>query len=168
VVYSLFIKYRIRGLVCWFRGALASKTICACLIKLKLSHYTPRRRLEGEEVWLLLILDLGTRWWWVVSVLPLPLFTPGESTPGTHCTAGWAGHRAGLDTEARGKILSPLPVIEPRSPGRPARSLTLYWLSYLAHIYLLLKEIKSERSYKMYALPVCKYVQCRAVYWKYN
>jgi hypothetical protein len=34
------------------------------------------------------------------------------------------GPRAGLDTEARGQILSPLPRIEPRSPGRPARSLT--------------------------------------------
>jgi hypothetical protein len=27
------------------------------------------------------------------------------------------GLRAGLDTEVRGKILSPLPGIEPRSPG---------------------------------------------------
>jgi hypothetical protein len=32
------------------------------------------------------------------------------------------GPRAGLDTEARGKIISPLPGIEPRLPGRPARS----------------------------------------------
>jgi hypothetical protein len=32
------------------------------LKELKLSHYTPRRRLGGEEVQLLLILDLGTRW----------------------------------------------------------------------------------------------------------
>jgi hypothetical protein len=31
------------------------------------------------------------------------------------------GLRAGLDTEVRGKILSPLPGIEPRSPGRPVR-----------------------------------------------
>jgi hypothetical protein len=31
------------------------------------------------------------------------------------------GPRAGLDTEVRGKILSPLPGIESRSPGRPAR-----------------------------------------------
>jgi hypothetical protein len=29
------------------------------------------------------------------------------------------GSRAGLDTEARGKILLPLPGIEPRSPSRP-------------------------------------------------
>jgi hypothetical protein len=30
-------------------------------------------------------------------------FTPGERNPGTHCTGGWVGPRAGLDTEARGK-----------------------------------------------------------------
>jgi hypothetical protein len=35
------------------------------------------------------------------------------------------GPRAGLDTEARGKVLSPLPGTERRSPGRPE------WL----HIY---------------------------------
>jgi hypothetical protein len=28
-----------------------------------------------------------------------------ELTPGAHCTEGWVGLRAGLDTEARGKIL---------------------------------------------------------------
>jgi hypothetical protein len=60
-----------------------------------------------------------------------PPFTPGERTPGTHCTEGWVGLRAGLDTEARRKILSPLPGIEPRSSGRPARNQTLYCLSYL-------------------------------------
>jgi hypothetical protein len=32
-------------------------------------------------------------------------FTPGERTPGTHCTGGWVGPRAGVDTEARGKIV---------------------------------------------------------------
>jgi hypothetical protein len=34
-------------------------------------------------------------------------FCPGERTPGTHCTGGWVGPRAGLDTEVRGKILCP-------------------------------------------------------------
>jgi hypothetical protein len=34
--------------------------------------------------------------------------------------------RVGLDTEARGKILSPLPGIEPQSPGCPARRQTLH------------------------------------------
>jgi hypothetical protein len=111
-------------------------TLNKLTLKLKLSHYTPRRRLGGEEVYLLLILDLGTRWGWVVSVTPRSRFSPGERTPGTHCTGGWVGPRAGLDTETRGKILSSLPGIEPRSPGRPARSQTLYWLSYPAHTNL--------------------------------
>jgi hypothetical protein len=43
------------------------------------------------------------------------------------------GLRAGLDTEARGQILSPLPGSEPRSPGHPACSQTLHRLSYPAH-----------------------------------
>jgi hypothetical protein len=43
------------------------------------------------------------------------------------------GLRIDLDTEARGKILWPLPRIEPRLPDRPARSQTLYWLSYPAY-----------------------------------
>jgi hypothetical protein len=33
---------------------------------------------------------------WVVSITPRPRFTPGERTPGTHCTGGWVGPRAGL------------------------------------------------------------------------
>jgi hypothetical protein len=39
---------------------------------------------------------------------------PGKGPRGTHCTGGWVGLRAGLDTEARGKIFSPLLAIEPR------------------------------------------------------
>jgi hypothetical protein len=57
---------------------------------------------------------------WVVSVTPRPCFSPGERTPSTHCTGGWVGTRAGLDTEARGKVLclcwvsSPVrPVVQP-------------------------------------------------------
>jgi hypothetical protein len=65
--------------------------------KVKLSRYTPWRRLGWETVSLLLILNLGTRWGLVVSVTPRPRFTPGERTPDTHCT--------GLDAEARRKIL---------------------------------------------------------------
>jgi hypothetical protein len=43
---------------------------------------------------------------WSVS-RPGSAFTPRERTPGTHWTGGWVGPRAGLDTEARGKILCP-------------------------------------------------------------
>jgi hypothetical protein len=41
---------------------------------------------------------------------------PRERNPGTHCTGGWVGPRAVVDTEFRGKIPSLLPGIEPRSP----------------------------------------------------
>jgi hypothetical protein len=57
---------------------------------------------------------------------PGPRFSSGQRTTGTHCTGGWVGPRAGLDTQVRGKIISLLPRIEPRSPGHPARSQTLY------------------------------------------
>jgi hypothetical protein len=46
---------------------------------------------------------------------------------------GWAPDP--VWTEAAGKILSPLPGIELRSPGRRARSQTLYWLSYPARTH---------------------------------
>jgi hypothetical protein len=47
------------------------------------------------------VLDRGE---WSAS-RPGRAFTPGERTPGTHCTGGWVGPRAGLDTEVRGKIV---------------------------------------------------------------
>jgi hypothetical protein len=51
---------------------------------------------------------------------------PAGKDPGTHCTGGWVGLRAGLDTEFRGIILLSLPGIETRSHSRPVRSQTLY------------------------------------------
>jgi hypothetical protein len=69
----------------------------------------------------------GGEWW---ASRPGRALPPGKGPPGTHCTGGWVGPSAGLNTEVRGKIFLPLPGIEPRSPGRPARSQTLYWLSY--------------------------------------
>jgi hypothetical protein len=45
----------------------------------------------------------GTRRGWGVSVTPRPLFTPGES-PGTHCTGGWVGPRAGLDRCGKSRL----------------------------------------------------------------
>jgi hypothetical protein len=57
-------------------------------------------------VLLLLILDLGTRWGWVVSVKPRPRFSPSERTPGTHWIGGWMGLRIGLDIEARRKLFA--------------------------------------------------------------
>jgi hypothetical protein len=69
----------------------------------------------------------------VVSVTPRPRFTPGERTPGTHWIGGWVGPRAGLDAGARRKILCPC---RGSNPDRPARSQTLYCLSYRGSIIL--------------------------------
>jgi hypothetical protein len=66
-----------------------------------------------------------------VSVTPRPRFNSGERTPGTLCTGGWVGPRAGLDTEARGKILC---LYRGSNPDRPVRSQTLYCLSYTGSI----------------------------------
>jgi hypothetical protein len=55
-------------------------------------------------------LDLGARRWWVVSTTPRPL-CPRER-PGTHCTGGWVGPRAGLDMCEK---ISPLPGFDSRT-----------------------------------------------------
>jgi hypothetical protein len=53
--------------------------------------------------------------------------SPQKRTPGSHWTGGWVGLRAGLDTEARTKILCFCPG---SNPGVPASSQSLYWLKY--------------------------------------
>jgi hypothetical protein len=52
---------------------------------------------------------------WLAS-RPGRAFTPGERTPGTPCTGGWVGPKAGLDTEVRGKILCPCRGSDPDRP----------------------------------------------------
>jgi hypothetical protein len=59
--------------------------------------------------------------------------------------------RAGLDTEATGKIILPLPRMEPRSAGHPLRSQTLYCPSSPAphmHIQIVFATI-SVYSYRL-------------------
>ena len=50
--------------------------------------------------------------------------------PGTHCTGGWVGPRA-VWTDAENLASTGI-----RSPDRPARSQSLYLLSYRAHIVI--------------------------------
>jgi hypothetical protein len=83
----------------------------------------------GEQaVQLPLILDLGTRRGgeWSAS-RPGRALAPGKGPPvPIGQEAGWAPEPVWTHTHAGGKILSPLPGIEPRLPGRPAYSQTLY------------------------------------------
>jgi len=53
------------------------------------------------------ILDLGTRWRWLVRFTPGG-FTPRGRAPGTHWIRGWVGPRAGLDAVVKRKIPNPL------------------------------------------------------------
>jgi hypothetical protein len=58
------------------------------------------------------------------------------------------GSRAVLDTEGRGKVLSPLPGIESQSPGRPARSQTLYRLIYPAYRHVMLLTVNMMWNFR--------------------
>jgi hypothetical protein len=74
----------------------------------------PRNRPEGSEGGVrdiaLLFPDLGARRGWVVSTTPRPLY-PRER-PGTRCTGGWVGTRAGLDVCEKSR---PPPGFDPRT-----------------------------------------------------
>jgi hypothetical protein len=82
------------------------------------------------------ILDLGTRWRWLVS------FTPRERAPGTHWIGGCVGPRASLDAVVKRKFSIPRRQSNTRTPNHPAHSQSLYRLSYHssmlcrhAHVY---------------------------------
>jgi hypothetical protein len=65
---------------------------------------------------------LGAKWKLVVNATPRPLY-PRER-PVTHCIGGWMGPRAGMDGCGKSR---PTGI---RFPDRPARSESLYRLSY--------------------------------------
>ena len=67
--------------------------------------------------------DRGTRRGWGVSVTPRPLFIPGKGPVSIVQEAGWASGPVWTGAE----ILAPTGI---RSPDRPARSQSLYQLSY--------------------------------------
>ena len=72
--------------------------------------------------------DHGTRRGWGVSVTPLPLFTPEKTRHPLYRRLGGPQDRSG---QVR-KISPPTGI---RSPDRPARSQSLYRLSYTAHSF---------------------------------
>ena len=94
-----------------------------CTLVQALRFCTGRTAHRGSRGIALLFHDHGTRRGWGVSVTPRPLFTPGERA-GTNFTGSWVGPRAGLDRCGKSRPT------EIRSPDRPARSQSLYRLSY--------------------------------------
>jgi hypothetical protein len=78
--------------------------------------------------------------------VPAALYLPGKGPPVPIVQeAGWAPEL--VWTQARGKIISSLPGIEPRWPGRPARSQNLYWLSYPASSEYSKRKISPSLGY---------------------
>jgi hypothetical protein len=90
---------------------------------------------ESRRIALLCFLDLGIRRGWGVSVTPWPLSTPRKDPVPIVQEAGWAPGPVWTGAEN----LAPTGI---QSPDRPARSQSLYPLSYPAHwkyCYVLLK-----------------------------
>jgi hypothetical protein len=92
--------------------------------------YRPRRPLGRVEVYVYSVLDLGTRRGWGVSVTPRSLSTPGGDPVPIVQEAGWAPGPVWTGAEN----LAP-PGFFFRSPDHPARSQSLYRLSYPAHVF---------------------------------
>jgi hypothetical protein len=111
----------------WSNDVTKGKGNITAIHKVKLSRYTPWRRLGGRRYsfysFVTSALDGGE---WLAS-RPGRALPPGKGPRSTHCTGDWVGPRAGLDAEARRKNPLSLSGIE---PGRPVRNQTLYWLSY--------------------------------------
>jgi hypothetical protein len=78
---------------------------------------------ENRGKLVLCCLDLGTR----RGQRQAPAIFYPQNRPGTHCTGGWVGPRASLDSCGKSR---PHRV---RSSDRPARCQFLYRLSYSAH-----------------------------------
>jgi hypothetical protein len=103
----------------------------------------PPRAYRGSRGIALLILDLSARRGWGQHHTPPALF---RERPGTHCTGGWVGPRAGLDVCEKSR---------PHMNSIPGpSSLSLYRLSYLAHIIRVIKQwacscILNTNKYKL-------------------
>jgi hypothetical protein len=101
-------------------------------IKQKQSHNTPME-VQGERMYSSYSFTTSAQDGMSGQLLaPASLYPRGKDPPGNHWIGGWVGPGIGLDTDARGKILLPLPGVEPRSPGRPVRIQTQF--SYADHI----------------------------------
>jgi hypothetical protein len=70
--------------------------VCVCIhIRVKQSRYRSEQAQRVDRGIALPFRDLAARRECVVSITPRALY-PWER-PGTHCTGGWVGPRAGLD-----------------------------------------------------------------------
>ena len=133
-------------------------------MKVKISRYRPGVAQRVGRGIALLFHDRGTRRGWVVSSTPWPHFTTGKDPVPTVKEAGWALGPVWTSGKSRPHLNS--------IPGRPARSQSLYLLSYPAHydiMYHILQ--KGERSKRAISRCVpCSYLvhPCSNLSWQTN
>jgi hypothetical protein len=96
-------------------------------VKVKLSRFRPGMAQRVGRGMALLFHDRGTRRGWVVRSTPRPHFAPGKYPVPILQEAGWAQGMVWMNGKSR-----PHP---DSIPPRPARSQSLYQLSYPAHVY---------------------------------
>jgi hypothetical protein len=89
-----------------------------------------------------MFLDIGTRRGWGVSVTPRPHSTPGKDPVPIVQEAGWTPGPVWTGAEN----LAPTGI---RSPDRPARSQSLYRLSYPAHKSIYLHTWKASQCKRL-------------------
>jgi hypothetical protein len=108
------------------KSSLKAKVKVKCTLVQALRLCTGRTAHRVSRGITLLFHDHGTRRGWGVSVTPRPLFTPGKNPLPIVQEAGWAPGPiwTGAENLASTGI---------RSPDPPARSQSLYRLSYPAH-----------------------------------
>ena len=99
-------------------------------VKVKWSRYRPGVAQRVGRGIALLFHDRGTRRGWVVSSTPRPQITPGKDPVPILEEAGWAPAPVWTGVKSRPHRDS--------IPDRPARSESLYRLSYRAHINTIL------------------------------
>jgi len=111
-----------------------------CTLVQALSLCTGRTAHRGSRGRALLFLDHGTRRGWEVTVTPRALFTPGKDQVPIVQYTGWAQGRYG-----QVRKISPSTGI--RSPDRPARSQSLYRLSYPTHTFSRARTISQHAGF---------------------
>jgi len=119
----------------YFRTAVSKYPIVKKCKKVKWSRYRPGVAQRVGRVIALLFHDRGTITGWMVSSMPRLYFTPGKDPVPISQEAGWAPGPVWTGGKSRPHRDS--------IPDRPARSQSLYRLSYPPHITYIIPTLVS-------------------------